>query len=118
MAIGAPTKLFDAVETVEQAVQYMWTWQRLQDQNPHMNLPVSHLYGNAQKGNELPLGEILPGAIPLADDCDRYRLIAEFEGWQNFEAWFGDASPLKVWMRQSDLDAKRFDRAWCIIRTD
>jgi len=32
--------------------------------------------------------------------------------------WFGDAGSLEVWMRQSDLNARVFGKAWCLIRTD
>lgn len=32
--------------------------------------------------------------------------------------WFHGRRPLQVWIRASDLEARRFDEVWCQIRTD
>lgn len=115
--IGAPSGLSEAVEKVTEAVTWMWSWQRTGNQKA-APLPVTHLYGHSQAGDGLPLEEILPAALPLTEPNDRYRLIADIESRTALNGWFGDASPLEVWMRQSDLDHRRFHNAWCIIRTD
>ena len=61
--------------------------------------------------------EILPEVLPIVPG-DSYRLIADIESWTTLAGWFGDASPLEGWMRQSGLDAANFEKVWCIIRTD
>jgi hypothetical protein len=49
---------------------------------------------------------------------DEHRLVLDLESWTALEGWFGDAGSLEVWMRGSDLESRRFDHAWCLIRTD
>lgn len=44
--------------------------------------------------------------------------MLEIESWTALNGWFGDAASLEVWMRDSDLAQRRFDHAWCMIRTD
>ena len=34
-----------------------------------------------------------------------------------YEEWFADRGHLQAWMRASDRDERRFDRAWCVLRT-
>ena len=44
------------------------------------------------------------------------RSPLEVEGWTTLDGWFGDGGMLEVWMRASDLEQRRFDRAWCLVR--
>jgi uncharacterized protein YwqG len=62
--------------------------------------------------------EVLREVRPLTEDGDSYTLLLSIDGWNTFDEWFGDAGNLEVWMRESDLRDGRFDRAWCMIRTD
>ncbi|KQR65999.1 DUF1963 domain-containing protein [Frigoribacterium sp. Leaf172] len=110
-------KACQAAEEATIAFQRMWNWQRTQDRHAGP-APITHLYGYSQAGHTVAGGDILPGCLPLAAPGDSYRLVADIESGTTLDGWFGDASPLEVWMRQSDLDARSFDRAWCIIRAD
>ncbi|MGA1813716.1 DUF1963 domain-containing protein [Frondihabitans sp. 4ASC-45] len=115
--MGATDRAFAAAEQANEEFQRAWSFQRTQDPQA-IPLPVTHLYGHSQAGDQLPLHEILPRCLPLEIPGDEYRLIADIESWTTLEGWFGDASPLEVWMRKNDLEARAFDRAWCIVRTD
>ncbi|GAB3274472.1 YwqG family protein [Kineosporia babensis] len=108
---------FNAAESAIEAYQSTWRFQRTEGTQTQP-LPVSHLYGHSQAGEGLPRQEVLPVVLPLQSEADEYRLIADLESWTTLEGWFGDASPLEIWMRQSDLQARDFARAWCMIRTD
>ena len=116
-AMNAPSNVFEATHAANDQIQRMWGWQRTRNRESGP-MPVTHLYGHAQNGDHRALLDILPVCLPLQLPGDRYRLIAEIESWTALEGWFGDASPLEVWMRESDLRATAFDRAWCIIRSD
>lgn len=106
----------DAVELVTDQLQRTWTMQRTVSAENHP-LPVTHVYGHSQNGSG-PALRILAATLPLEEPDDSYRLVLDIESWTHLSGWFGDAAPLEVWMRDSDLRARRFDQAWCIIRTD
>jgi hypothetical protein len=106
-----------AAEEATIAFQRMWNWQRTRDRDAGP-APITHLYGYSQTGHTLAVDDILPECLPLTVPGDSYRLIADIESCTTLDGWFGDASPLEVWMRQSDLDARAFDRAWCVFRAD
>jgi hypothetical protein len=116
-AIGAPTPVFEAAEAANDQIQRMWAWQRTRNRHARP-MPLTHLYGHSQSGDRHPALNVLPACLPLSLPGDRYRLIAEIESWTTLEGWFGDARPLEVWMRDSDLRERAFEEAWCIIRTD
>ncbi|MCH6231237.1 DUF1963 domain-containing protein [Microbacterium sp. CFH 31415] len=116
-AIGAPTAVFEATDAANDQLQRMWAWQRTLNRAAEP-IPFTHLYGHAQNGNRHAALNVLPTCLPLTIPGDRYRLVAEIEGQTTLEGWFGDGSPLEVWMRDSDLRARAFDAAWCIIRSD
>lgn len=105
-----------SVETHDQLLEDIadsWALQRGVGSVP----AFTHVYGHSTAGDAVPEEEILPEALPV-EAGDRYRLVVEIESWTTLAGWFGDAAALEVWMRESDLTAARFDRAWCIIRTD
>ncbi|MFC0581810.1 DUF1963 domain-containing protein [Micrococcoides hystricis] len=108
---------FDAAEHAIEEYQASWTLQRTGDPDS-FPVPVTHLYGHSQAGQEVPCQEVLPEVLPLTAEQDDYRLIADIESWTSLAGWFGDASPLEVWMRQSDLQKHDYTMAWCMIRTD
>lgn len=56
--------------------------------------------------------------LPLSVAGDEHSLVLDLESWTAQEGWFGDAGSLEVWMRDSDLQSRRFDHAWWLIRTD
>ncbi|ROQ41553.1 uncharacterized protein DUF1963 [Frondihabitans sp. PhB188] len=111
------TKAFTANQRALQAYQWMWSWQRTMIRGSRP-LPITHLYGHSQAGDLEAVEAILPACLPLTEPGDRYRLVLDIESWTALEGWFGDACPLEVWMRQSELDARDFDSAWCIVRAD
>lgn len=117
-AIDTPDDVFEAVEFVQQAVQRAWAAQRSHALRRDSSVTMSHVYGNSQAGNCTAVEEVLPVVRPLRSGTDRYRLLLDIESWTTLGGWFGDASPLEVWIRQSDLDEHSFDQAWCLIRTD
>lgn len=80
-------------------------------------VPVTHSYGHSQNGARA-IREVLAEVLPLSEQDDEHRLLFDIESWTHLEGWFGDAAPLEVWMRQSDLEVRAFDRAWCLTRTD
>ena len=61
---------------------------------------------------------LLDKVLPLSVPGDEHRLVLDLESWTALKGWFGDAGNLEVWMRGSDLESRRFDHAWCLIRTD
>jgi hypothetical protein len=111
----AGSERFEPAEELTEAFQRTWL---LQQTGSHAEepIPVTHVYGHSQNGSAQAIG-ILEHALPL-DDGDDYRMILDVESWTHLAGWFGDAAPLEVWMRESDLSSCRFDEAWCIIRTD
>lgn len=94
-----------------------WQVQRGLEPTPGWTIPFTHVYGHSSSGSAVPLDEVLPEALPLEGE-DEHRLVLEIESWTTLNGWFGDASSLEVWMRASDLAQRRFDHAWCMIRTD
>ncbi len=78
---------------------------------------VPHAYGHSRTGRGA-VREVLNDVLPLREPGDAHRLLFDIESWTHLCGWFGDAAPLEVWMRQSDLAARRFDEAWCLTRTD
>ncbi|EMY35640.1 hypothetical protein D477_003058 [Arthrobacter crystallopoietes BAB-32] len=77
-------------------------------------MPLSHVYGHGWKGIT-EISGILNDVLPLQEG-DEHVLLLDLEGWTHLEGWFGDAGHLEVWMRRSDLAARAFDKAWCLIR--
>lgn len=111
----AGTTDFDAVAALTEDHQRAWLYQQT-GSAVGQPVPVTHVYGHSQNGSREAL-RILADVLPL-DDGDSYRLVLDIESWTHLDGWFGDAAPLEVWMRDTDLQGRRFDRAWCIIRTD
>lgn len=60
----------------------------------------------------------LPEVLPLRDENDGYVLLFEINP-RTFDTpgWFHER-PLQVWIRKTDLEARCFENAWCMIRTD
>ena len=106
---------FDAAEAVQEAVQLGW-WAQRTGSTTDVARPVTHVYGYSQNASD-PALRVLRDVLPL-DDGDSYRLVLDIESFTHLSGWFGDAASLEVWMRGSDLAARRFDQAWCITRTD
>ncbi|WP_277212256.1 DUF1963 domain-containing protein [Isoptericola croceus] len=107
---------FETTEKVTEQIQRAWLLQQTGSATD-VPVPVTHVYGHSQNGVG-PALEVLQQALPLREDKDTYRLVLDLESWTHLAGWFGDAAPLEIWMRQSDLDTRDFDAAWCITRTD
>lgn len=105
---------FTDYERMEQEIQESWTLQR--GLNPNPPVPFSHIYGHSQRGY-LGVKDYLQEFLPL-EEPDQYVLVLDLESWTHLEGWFGDVGNLEVWMRESDLRAQDFGKAWCFIRTD
>lgn len=114
--VATDKQQYDAVELVTEAIQRTWLLQRTGSAKGHP-VPVTHVYGHSTNGSR-PALRVLVEALPLEERGDSHRLVLDIESWTHLAGWFGDAAPLEVWMRDSDLRARRFDRAWCILRTD
>lgn len=108
---------FDEVEHIYSAWNQAWAVQRFDKPRGQEHVPFTHLYGHSHSGDDIAVLDILPKVLPLTAEGDRYRLIADIESWTALDGWFGDVGHLEVWMRDSDLVARAFDQAWCIIRT-
>lgn len=106
---------FALAESLELEYQQCWRYQRTLSWGEP--IPVSHAYGHSHRGHINAVKQILPGVLPL-DGADEYRLILDLKSRTALAGRFGDAGNLEVWMRESDLAARRFDHAWCLIRTD
>jgi hypothetical protein len=115
-AVSGPQERFDKTEALELALQRGWLAQRTSSKKG-TPIPFSHVYGHGHRSRTTAVEEILPNVLPL-DAGDEYRLVLDLESWTVLEGWFGDVGNLEVWMRESDLNANAFDRAWCLIRTD
>jgi hypothetical protein len=111
----ADRALNTAAARVQDEFQRAWTFQRTGSRD-RTSVPVTHLYGHGQNASA-PARRVLEDVLPL-DDGDEHRLVLDVESWTHLSGWFGDAASLEVWMRDSDLAARRFDRAWCLTRTD
>ncbi|MEX5272134.1 DUF1963 domain-containing protein [Kocuria sabuli] len=115
-AAGGPQEGFNTAQVLEEALQKAWSAQRTGSTEGHP-IPVSHVYGHSRHG-EINARALLDGVLPLSAPGDEHRLILDLETWTTLEGWFGDAGSLEVGVRGSDLESCRFDRAWCLMRTD
>lgn len=116
--VAAEESAFAAAERVEEEANAAWTaWRRGQERVVGPVFPISHIYGHSDSGS-LHAHDVLSQVRPLRDHTDEYLLVLSVESWTHFSGWFGDAGIFEVWMRSSDLTDARFDRAWCMIRTD
>lgn len=106
---------FEAHQGLMADMNVSWQVQRGLDASRFEEGPTSHLYGFSSRG----LAPVA-GLLTLALECevDELVLLAEFEGWEAFPGWFGDAGCLEVWMRRADLARVDFSQAWCLMRTD
>ena len=115
-AAGGPQEDFETAQALEEELRRAWLAQRTGSIEGYP-VPVSHVYGHSQHG-EITAGALLAEVLPLGAPGDEHRLVLDLESWTALEGWFGDAGSLEVWMRTTDLEARRFDQAWCLIRTD
>ncbi|MEX5303951.1 DUF1963 domain-containing protein [Kocuria sabuli] len=115
-AAGGPQDGFNTARVLEEALQKAWLAQRAGSAEGHP-VPVSHVYARSQHG-EINARVLLDEVLPLSAPGDEHRLLLDLESWTTLEGWFGDAGSLEVWARRSDLESCRFDRAWCLVRTD
>ncbi|MCO1339164.1 hypothetical protein BJH93_09710 [Kocuria polaris] len=112
-SIELPEAAFNRVEQINNLILEAWqSVYKAGGETAH--LPLSHAYGHSWQGRngaEVTLDEVLPLTAN-----DEHVLILDLESWTHLEGWFGDAWHLEVWMRRSDLAARSFDHAWCLIR--
>ena len=113
-AVG--TDRFEVADGAETALRLAWLQHRTGRSEGHP-IPVHHVYGHPSKATSLPR-QVLLEALPLAEPDDEHRLLLDLESWTHLDQWFGDAGQLEVWIRDSNLRARDFSRAWCLIRTD
>lgn len=116
-AVSGPSARFERADALETSLQRGWLSQRTEGSAKGTPIPFSHAYGHGHHGWIAAAVEVLPNVLPL-EPGDEYRLVLDIESWTALEGWFGDAGNLEVWMRESDLRERAFDRAWCLIRTD
>lgn len=80
--------------------------------------PISRLGGFSDCETNPDHEQVLREVLPLSDG-DRHVLLADLNPRQfTGEDWFHGGRHLQVWMRRNDLTCRRFDDAWCFIRTD
>lgn len=109
---------FSLVENVQTELYAAWEFQRTAGGRVSAPVfPFTHLYGHSDSGSRYA-HDVLRRVRPLSEDGDSYTLLLSVDGWTIFDEWFGDAGNFEVWMRESDLRDRRFDEAWCMIRTD
>lgn len=106
---------FEAYQALVADVNVSWQVQRGLRGSRFEEGTTSHLYGFSSRGLA-PVAGLLVEA--LGCETEDLVLLAEFEGWEAFPGWFGDAGCLEVWMRRTDLAGADFSKAWCLIRTD
>lgn len=106
----------DLVAELAEQHDTAWWVHRFPGQPPQAFAPT-RLHGHSIAGTDTA-EELLEQHLPLEDDEDHYHLLLDIESWTALAGWFHDAGRLEVWMRWSDAVAHRFDRAWCIVRTD
>lgn len=114
-AVGAPSAVFDVAEDLAREHARAWCHQRQLPFRGQVDGPT-HAYGHGSRSTAAA-AEVLAAVLPL-DDGDHHRLLLEVESGSHLAGWFGDRGHLQVWMRRSDLAARRFDAAWCLVRTD
>ncbi|MEX5303302.1 DUF1963 domain-containing protein [Kocuria sabuli] len=112
---GGPEEDFETAQTLEESLQRAWLAQRTGSTQGHP-IPVSHVYGHSQHG-EIHARALLDKVLPLSVPGNEHRLVLDLESWTALAGWFGDAGSLEVWMRGSDLESRRFNHSWCLIRT-
>lgn len=106
---------FDAWESASLDIQQSWHVQRFGEPADYP-IPFHHVYGHSSHARGVA-EEVLARVLPV-EDGDAHVLVVDLESWTALDGWFGDAGSLEVWMRASDLAARRFENAWCLIRTD
>lgn len=81
--------------------------------------PPSRLGGFGYVEENPDMRRQLEAGLPVADG-DHHVLLIELHPAQLGAPldWFHGLRPLQVWIRASDLAAKKFDQVWCLIRTD
>lgn len=114
-AAGGPVERFELAELLETQLRESWTFQRTAGASRAPG-PVTHVYGHSQTG-AINARALLESVLPLTVPDDEHRLILDIESTAVLEGWFGDCGHLEVWMRASDLAARDFTQAWCLIRT-
>lgn len=112
---GLGSAAFDAWEGAWLDLQRSWHVQRFGTDTEY-EIPHHHVYGHPSHARGVA-DELLAQHLPVSEE-DRHVLVAEVESWTALDGWFGDAGSLEVWMRAFDLAARRFDQAWCLVRTD
>ena len=68
---------------------------------------MTHVCGHSQNATA-PALRILRDVLPVQEG-DGYRLVLDIESWTHLGGWFGEAAAGEVWMRNSDLFARRFN---------
>jgi uncharacterized protein YwqG len=57
-----------------------------------------------------------PRAAKLKQDAGRWRLLLQVDTDDKTSMMWGDAGMLYFWIREDDLQARRFDRTWTILQ--
>ena len=57
-----------------------------------------------------------PRSAKLLEDSHRWRLLLQVDSDDNTSMMWGDAGMLYFWIREDDLQARRFDRTWTILQ--
>ncbi|MGQ1798047.1 DUF1963 domain-containing protein [Kocuria oceani] len=112
---GGPVERFKLAQLREMQRKESWTVQRTAGTSREPG-PITHVYVHRQTGVINALAR-LATVLPLTVFGDEHRLVLDVECTAVLEGWFGDCRHLKVWMRASDLAARDFAAAWCLLRT-
>lgn len=110
---------FELGENLVMALQLAWLMQRRGvDELPQNTqpTPTTHVFGHGH-ADRAGAEQQLVTALPLGAD-DAWILLFDIESWTVFEDWWGDVPQVEVWIRRSDLVARRFEEACVLVRFD
>jgi len=105
----------EEADEVNVALARAWDWQVHQRALKHPPA-ATHLYGYSSLGYRR-IKQHLDRVLPC-ETTDHHRLLAELVPNPVLPGWFTDGVHLEVWLRDSDLQTRRFNAAWCLLRSD
>ena len=117
-------EIFERYELAYQ--EYLRQWQKLRkpNQGPPLRddypVPLTALYAHSYAGFDTANNELLPEVLPkdIDNEFNYYVCLAQIESWTTLTEWFGDASPLEVWIAFADLGLGDLHKNWCLTRTE
>jgi len=80
--------------------------------DPVGNFPLLLGHSQLSRGEAV---ERLAEMLPTPDPGD-YTLLIDIPGEGPYDGWFGDVGHVEFWIRNQDLHAGRFEKAWLLLR--